>query len=206
MSNNVNSRRAREKEEKRTLIIETATRLFREQGFEKVSLRNIADAMEYSPTMIYLYFKDKNELLHALHAEGFQMFRRRLQQAMQGIPSAWGRLEELGRTYIAFGIENPEYYELMFISGSPLQTEKSGVAWEEGLLSHACLEGEIKNCMEAGYFKGHEYRSLSFMIWCFVHGLVSLVIKNRMRMYEESERGYIIQQAQHTFNSYLAKL
>ena len=65
-------RKEREKEEMRKLILEAAQKLFLETGFEKVSIRNIADAIEYSPATIYLYFKDKNELLYAIHNIGFQ--------------------------------------------------------------------------------------------------------------------------------------
>ena len=65
-------RKEREKQEMRTLILSTATNLFVERGYDSVSMRNIAEAMEYSPATIYLYFKDKNELLYTLSEEGFR--------------------------------------------------------------------------------------------------------------------------------------
>ena len=64
-------RKEREKEDMRRLILNAARKLFLEQGYEKTSIRNIADAIEYSPATIYLYYKDKNELLFALHEEAF---------------------------------------------------------------------------------------------------------------------------------------
>lgn len=188
----ISDRKEREKEEKKQLIIKTATKLFREHGFEKVSLRNIAEAIEYSPTMIYLYFKDKNELFYYLHAEGFRMLRQRFEAEITHITDAWQRFAKLGEVYIAFGLENPEYYELMFMMAAPLQTEVTEEVWHEGFMTHTCLEVEVQNCIQHGYFKGHNYRVLSLMIWCQVHGLVSLHIKDRMKMYSEEERASIM--------------
>ena len=64
-------RKEREKKELKELILKEARALILEEGFEKTSIRKIADRIEYSPTTIYLYFQDKNELLLALHQESF---------------------------------------------------------------------------------------------------------------------------------------
>jgi hypothetical protein len=108
------------------------------------------------------------------------------------IEDAWQRLEKLGEAYLHFAIENPEYYELMFISSNPMKIYLSEDVWEEGCKSHAILEHEVKNCIAHGYFKGLEYRTVAFMMWCFVHGLSSLIIKERLKMYEEAERPTLI--------------
>ena len=202
----ISDRKEREKEEKKKLIIQTATRLFREHGFEKVSLRNIAEAIEYSPTMIYLYFKDKNELFYYLHTEGFRMLRQRLMAEIADITDAWERFSKLGEVYITFGLENPEYYELMFMMAAPMQTEVTEEVWNEGFMTHTCLETEVLNCIQHGYFKGQNYRVLSFMIWCQVHGLVSLHIKDRMKMYNEQERQTIAHESLEIFMRLLASL
>lgn len=202
----ITDRKQREKEEKRLLIIETAKRLFRENGFERVSLRNIADAIEYSPTMIYLYFKDKDELLHVLHIEGFRMLHTAFENAVANIQDAWQRLDVLGEAYLRFAIENPEYYELMFISSNPMKIYMTDEVWEEGLKSHSILENEVKNCIAHGYFKGLEYRTVAFMIWCFVHGLASLIIKDRLKMYEEVERPVLIANTHKQLLGFLQKL
>ena len=199
----ISDRKEREKEEKRRLIIETAKKLFHEKGFEKTSLRNIADAIEYSPTMIYLYFKDKNELLHALHKEGFQMLLQNFDDALEGITDPWERFRALGDAYMRFAMENSEYYELMFMSGKPMQTEMTEDEWDEGQLSHACLEREVQNCILAGYFPGQDYRKMSFVIWAFAHGLASLAIKDRLKFYEEDERESLIHDARQILMGFL---
>ncbi|MFX8778120.1 helix-turn-helix domain-containing protein, partial [Acinetobacter baumannii] len=59
----INERKEKQKLELKRLILDASMKLFVEEGFENVSIRKIADLIEYSPTTIYLYFKDKNEIL-----------------------------------------------------------------------------------------------------------------------------------------------
>jgi AcrR family transcriptional regulator len=63
----VQERKQREKAAMQRLILETANSLFEKKGIENISIRNIANAIEYSPATIYLYFKDKNEILSLSH-------------------------------------------------------------------------------------------------------------------------------------------
>jgi AcrR family transcriptional regulator len=65
-------RRQREKQQMRRQILDTAMDLFIENGYEEVSIRRIADHIEYSPATIYLYFQDKDDILFVLHEEGFE--------------------------------------------------------------------------------------------------------------------------------------
>ena len=64
-------RKEREKEEMRRRIVDAAQHLYVQNGFEKLSIRAIADEIEYSPATIYLYYKDKSEVLHAIHQQAF---------------------------------------------------------------------------------------------------------------------------------------
>src|SRR5438132_13484788 len=74
----VRERRARQKKYLRQEILDAASELFVREGFENVSMRRIADKIEYSPTTIYLYFKDKAELLEQVCAEAFSRLVQRL--------------------------------------------------------------------------------------------------------------------------------
>ncbi len=77
-------RKERQKEELRGKILEAAKALFIERGFEDTSIRNIAEKIEYSPTTIYLYFKDKDDIFYALHQEGFVLLNQYL-RALQNV-------------------------------------------------------------------------------------------------------------------------
>src|SRR5215471_2936289 len=106
----VRERRARQKRYLRQEILDAASELFVRDGFESVSMRRIADRIEYSPTTIYLYFKDKAELLEQVCTETFS----RLRQVLVRIEELPGDpLERLRRglmAYVKFGLENPHHY------------------------------------------------------------------------------------------------
>src|SRR5664279_4726542 len=114
-------RKAKEKLTMRRLILQAAMKLFIREGYENISLRHIAKKIDYSPAAIYLYFKDKNEILHALHTAGFEMLYER-QQDVFSIDDPLERLQKHGEVYVRFALENPEYYDLMFIMRGPAET------------------------------------------------------------------------------------
>ncbi|MDA8082104.1 MAG: TetR/AcrR family transcriptional regulator [Nitrospiraceae bacterium] len=165
----------------RTLILDTAMRLFLEEGFEKVTVRRIAGAIEYSPATIYLYFRDKNDILFALHAEGFDRFYR-LQQTVLQVKDPWERLRMHARVYISFALENREYYDLMFIMRGPVEKLKAARDWSVGIRSYDFLKENIRDCMAAGYLPKTEVDVAAFAIWSFTHGMASLIIRQRCAM------------------------
>jgi AcrR family transcriptional regulator len=183
------SRKERQKEELRTKILQTAKQLFMEHGFEHVSIRNIADRIEYSPTTIYLYFKDKDDIFHALHLEGFILLNQYF-RALEHVADPFERLKAITRAYINFAKENGEFYDLMFIIRSPINSiQKEGDAkWEEGMRAFGFLINTIKECITKGYFKGMDAEVLAFTFWSMVHGVSSLEIRNRCDVVSELNR------------------
>lgn len=181
-------RKEREKEEMRQAILDAARKLFLEQGYEKTSIRNIAEAIEYSPGTIYLYYKDKNEIIFALHNESFGVMMDYF-YSIGEIKDPFERLIAMGQKYLSFGLENPELYELIFLMKSPIETlECKDEIWEHGHMATGMLKLILKDCIEAGYFKTTDIEPLCYMIWSTVHGLVSLHLAKRTSMYPEDER------------------
>src|SRR4026208_1121175 len=80
----ITERREREREKVRRKILDAARELFENEGYDKVTMRRIAEAIEYSPTTIYLHFEDKDDLVRALCNEDFA----RLLEALSLIPPA----------------------------------------------------------------------------------------------------------------------
>lgn len=184
----ITERKEREKEEMRLLILKAARKLFLEQGFEKTSVRNIADAIEYSPATLYLYYKDKNELLFAVHEDAFLKLMEEL-SSVKDIKEPFERLVEMGHRYIKYAIENPELYDLMFIMTAPMETLACrDEIWEDGLKSFGLLKWVIQDCSNGGYFKNYDIENLSITIWAYMHGLVTIYLKNRMSMFQDDQQ------------------
>lgn len=178
----ITERKNKEKQELKALILEAARTLFLERGIEETSMRNIADRIEYSPATIYLYFKDKDEILHELHSQGFQELGARM-TVLQAVSDPLERLKALGRVYLEFARENSEMYDLMFISKSPMHfiDKMDELHWTEGKRAFDFLLQTVKDCMAAGRFSGHDPEALSFLIWSSVHGMSALEIRGRCK-------------------------
>lgn len=174
-------RKEKQKQELHKMILDASMKLFVEEGFDKVSIRKIADLIEYSPTTVYLYFKDKNEILFHLHQEGFRLM---LQYNMQlpTIKNPLLRLHKMGENYLRFGLENPEYYDLMFLQKAPMEAllcQQNDCEWKEGDMAFDALRQIIKECMDSNLIIKEDIDSVAMAIWGMVHGLVSLAIRQR---------------------------
>lgn len=192
-------RKEREKEEMRQRIMNAARTLFLEQGFEKTSIRNIADVIEYSPATIYLYYADKNELFFALHQEAFQKLIGEFESIIS-ITNPFERLVEMGHHYMKYAFENPELYNLMFLMTSPIENlEGREQIWEDGHIAFGMLKQVVAECIQKGYFKTNDVEAISMMIWAMVHGLTTLHLRKRTLMFPEEERLQRLQQAFHLF-------
>ena len=171
----------------RSLILDAALRIFREKGYEGVSIRNIAEAIEYSPATIYLYYKDKSEIFFALQFEAAALKRDHLLPAAL-VENPWDRLIEFGRRYIDFGMKHPDLYDLLFITRIPMESIENQDCWKLGIATHSFFVETVQACVDARYFKSTDTEVISYTLWCHAHGLVSLFIRERMRMYPVEKR------------------
>lgn len=177
-------RREREKLKMRDLILDEAMKLFLSEGFEKVTIRRIAERIEYSPATIYLHFKDKDDILFALHREGFEELYKR-QQAVLAIKDPLKRLRRHGETYLSFALEKPEYYDLMFIKRNPIRKIREQKEWDIGFRSYEFLKKNVEDCMKARQLPRTDVDVAAFSLWAHVHGIASLIIRDRCIMFPE---------------------
>ena len=179
-------RKEREREEVKDLILNAAREIFLEEGYENTSIRKIASRIEYSPGIIYLHFKDKNQLLLALHDKAFECKMEALFHSVQNIPDPMERLAATGRSYITYGVANPKDYELMFILSCTMEAlAVKQEFWKDGAQAIGMLKDNIRACIDAGYFNPDiDIDAVSLMLWAQVHGLVTLYSKERLNVYE----------------------
>lgn len=178
------NRKQREKEEMRALILDAARSIFLEKGYQQTSIRTIAERIEYSPGTIYLYFKDKDDIFHALHEEGFSRLLTAM-RPLQHVSDPFERLKALGRVYLEFSQSNKDLYDLMFIMQAPINHEKKEEDWVMGQLALGFLKNVLRECQAAGRFKGADIEYLSFMIWSTVHGMSALFCRGRCKAYHD---------------------
>lgn len=171
-------RREREREEIRTRILDAARELFAHEGVESVTMRRIADRIEYSPTAIYFHFRDKESLLAELCDCDFRNFAHGFTVIAQ-IPDPVERLRAAGRAYVEFGLTNQSHYRLMFMTPKITNDKTTTIAKgnpEED--AYAFLKGIVDELQAQGRLR-EDFTDTDLAaqtIWAVIHGVISLEI------------------------------
>jgi AcrR family transcriptional regulator len=174
----VKERRARQKKFLRQEILDAASELFVRDGYENVSMRRIADKIEYSPTTIYIYFKDKAELLEQVCKETFARLVKRLTKILEQPGDPVERLKRGLVAYIEFGLENPHPYRTTFMMPLPEGFNHETYHREDspGMQAFAFLTRGVTECIKAGKMPAMDVELASETLWAGIHGITSLLI------------------------------
>ncbi len=175
----VTERRRREREAVRGKILDAARDLFAEQGYDAVSMRKIAEKIEYSPTVIYQYFRDKEDLLRQLCEGDFLAFSSEFARVAD-LADPTERLKAAGRAYVQFALTHPNQFRLMFMTPMPAMKDivdpsHKGKPHED---AYAFLRATVEGVMAAGRFRpGHtDPDLLAQTVWAGIHGVIALHI------------------------------
>jgi len=165
-----------EKAELRQHILDTAAQLFLQSGYEHFSLRHVAEQIGYSPGTLYLYFKDKDDVLFHVVANGFVRFQQHLERASIDETDIKERLTSVARAYITFGLQNPVYYQLMFIQRPEFLLKPSNVTSKPHISAFEILHTIVQRAMNERVFRAGDVQATSDVLWGLLHGIVSLAI------------------------------
>jgi AcrR family transcriptional regulator len=165
----------------RRRILDTARHLLVQEGYQNLSMRKIAREIDYSATSIYLYFDNKDALLHALIHEGMMKLRDRLQDtARMHDHDPVHRLEALCGTFIEFGLENPEYYEIMFQLRPERMERYPAEKYRQARENLEFFATALSQGVDAGVFQVDDPHVSTSTIWASLHGTVSLLLAERV--------------------------
>ena len=115
----ITDRKIRQKEEVRASILDSAWEMVITEGWPSLSIRKIADAIEYSVPVIYSHFENKDAILLEFNRKGFALLIKKLKEAKAGKQSPGEEIFAMGHAYWSFAFLNREYYQLMFGLGIP---------------------------------------------------------------------------------------
>ena len=165
-------RRLRQKEEIKSKILATAWQMVKDEGWQSLSIRKIADAIEYSVPVIYDHFESKEAILFEFGKEAFRLLSKKVRQAKEKSDDPAEQLRAIANAYWSFALKNSQYYQLMF-----------------GLGMRGC---EIDKCFpERGEFRKLAIEPIEAMLkkrkqpssnvclkyhtfWSILHGLISI--------------------------------
>ena len=169
----VRDRRARERQQRERLIVDTALRLAEAEGWDAVTTRRLADAIEYSQPVLYSHFAGKSEIIRAVALGGFARLAETLRDARGTTQSPRGALLALARAYLHFADTRPALYDAMFALAELPFAEPD---------RPASLESAFAELREAlAPFAGRDVDTHAELAWSTLHGLATLTRSHRLR-------------------------
>lgn len=188
-------RKEREKEQRRLHIIDAAEQVFFTKGFEIATMDEVARKAEYSKGTLYLYFKNKHDLMVAIHLRGLEILANMMEEASETGKSGLERLRNISETYIRFSKDYPNYFHsnlyMERIQSSDLVDISVGL--EDCALAGERLHNLVTEAISAGqqdgsvakHFNPHE---LALMLWASTRGMLQLYhLKKNQNMVEKLE-------------------
>lgn len=155
-----------------------ASRLFAEHGIAAVTMRGLAAELGVSPMTPYRYFENKEEIFRAVRRAAFERFGDHLEAAAAGIAHPIDRFRALCRAYVAFALERPQDYRVMFQLDQGDSSDPDGLdgerAWE-------VLHDTMERAVERGLLIGDPV-DLAHVAWFSVHGAVTLQLAGKLNM------------------------
>jgi TetR/AcrR family transcriptional regulator len=171
-------RREREKEQRKSHILDTARALLLEKGMNATSINQIAKRSELSVGAIYFYFKDKEELFAALQVEGLELLHEAISQAVNRKSTPEKKIRSIAQAYLRFSEEHKNYFDIInYFLTSPetiFPPDLKNEIDERGNASIATLTAAIREGIDCGKFKAVDPRRQAIILWSAFNGMIQL--------------------------------
>ena len=177
----VHERRAREKDLRHQRIIAAARQLAEAEGWDAVTTRRLADAIEYSQPVLYSHFQNKNAIIQAVAVQGFAELGAAMHAARQQATAPQAALLALARAYLTFAQANPALYEAMFTLADLPYAQPETPA--------PLLEAFAELCQAlAPLTEDRDLETLGEITWSTLHGMATLTSSHRLRPGHDQQR------------------
>jgi len=163
----------------RQVILDTTRDLLIKDGYNSLSMRKIARTAGCGLGTIYIYFENKYILIHDLIDEGFERMYSILFDQVDQKKTPRSRLETFIRTYITFGLENPEFYEIMYLLHPERMQRYPRDKYRKARRSLELLEDLIRDVRSENNGSGNSQLQ-SYAVWSALHGAVTIILAERL--------------------------
>jgi len=161
-------------------ILKVSRAVLIKQGFGKMTMRKIAAEVDVSATSIYLYFKNKDDLLLALIETSIEKLAGALQKEFSAGDDPVRKLEKMANSFITFALDNPQEYEIIYM----VRPEEMPKYPKEKFKQVRKIYEMLADIIEEGKMKGHfsvdDPLMSAYTIWAQLHGVASVIISKRL--------------------------
>ena len=181
-------RQQRDRDRLREAILAAARELFVAEGYHNVSMRKIAERIEYSPAAIYSYFPSKDDIFFALAEEGFRLLAACGGAACAHVADPFDRLRGGLWAFYEFSKTHPEYFDLMFVDRSVPSLNQDFQRFEFFQDTTALFEADIRACITRGQFSvGLNPAAALHVLWVGMLGASTIGLAQRLAPGEDPD-------------------
>src|SRR5271156_5453834 len=173
-------RKGRERAEREYRIVAAARVIAEREGWDAVTIRRLADEIEYSQPVLYSHFENRDAIVAAVAVEGFQEITVALREAASGSTGRRNALKNVAMAYLAFALSRPALYEAMFILTRDLRFAEAGTRPELRAAFEALAAVVTPFCVYVA--------AVTETFWAALHGLAELERSGRIRPSARGER------------------
>lgn len=174
----IKERKARQRGDVRHGILAAARAIAARDGWQAVTIRKIAERIEYSPPVIYEHFTAKEEILAELMRQGYAEQRAAMEAARDAADGPVDALIAMARAYIAFAFRSPDLYQVMYgLGGVPFSAAETG---REGAPIAATMGNVVEEILRVAGRPASGIDNKVTLLWSTGHGLVSLAMIERL--------------------------
>lgn len=168
-------RQQRKQEEIRSIILEAARDIISREGIKGLSIRKITNAIEYSPAIVYHYFKDKNEIIETIVEEGYIRILNSLTVVEKNEKQPEKEIKEVFSNYIKAALDNQDEYMAIMLNDDPILKQKTTIL-KKGISKSsrtmAILSETIKRGIDQGRFEACDVELTAQILWTSAFGLI----------------------------------
>ena len=164
----------------RDRILETSRSILFSKGYNAISMRKIAGLIGVSATSIYLYFDNKNHLVHTLIEESVEELSEAIEQGAARDEEPLAQFSAIIQSYVDFAINNPQKYKVIYMVSPEAMGRYPKEKFRKARRGYALLESVIRAAIEEELMRVEDPKIAAYSIWAQLHGIISVVQDQRL--------------------------
>lgn len=164
----------------RDKILEASRNVLFTKGYDALSMRKIASATDVSATSIYLYFKNKDHLVHTIIEESVEELSAAIESAASNVRGTINKFETIIRSYVDFAMKQPEKYQVIYMVKPDAMGRYPKEKFRKTRRGYALLEAVIQQGIEEGIMELERPMTAAYSIWAQLHGIIDVVFNQRL--------------------------
>lgn len=164
----------------RERLLQSARVLLLDKGHRDFSLRGVARKTGVSATSVYIYFENRDHLIHTLMERSIDKLNTRFREVSQKYDDPLERLKQFAQTYINYAMQHPREYQIIYLVSPEEMSRYPREKFRKARIGYELLTETIEEAVTKGILEESDPRTAAYSIWAQLHGVISVVLSKRL--------------------------